>query len=152
MSVNCFFTLSRQFVSCATATTRQHVRALMTNKNSKHVIFLPWWSCHNGYSNNAITNNFEAGKHDHVVAAVWSRAQLKFFYARHYVLVPVGRIKLPDPSVRMGGYLGLLVPSVILQSSPAFLKVENWAFLEMKKMLVQSPVFLKCKTKVNTVP
>ena len=48
-----------------------------------------------------------------------------FFYARHYVLVPVGRIKLPDPSVRMGGYLGLLVPSVILQSSPAFLKVEN---------------------------
>ena len=44
---------------------------------------------------------------------------------RHYVLVPVGRIKLPDPSVRMGGYLGLLVPSVIQQSSPAFLKVEN---------------------------
>ena len=32
--------------------------------------------CHNKYSNIAITNNFVAWKHGHVVAAVFSRAQL----------------------------------------------------------------------------
>jgi hypothetical protein len=36
-------------------------------------------------------------------------------------LIPEGRIKLPDPSVRMGGYLGDVVPSCIRQSSPSCL-------------------------------
>jgi hypothetical protein len=38
-------------------------------------------------------------------------------------LIPDGRIKLPDPSVRMGGYLGDVVPSCIRQSSPSCLRL-----------------------------
>ena len=34
------------------------------------------WSCHNEYSKNAKSNNFEACKHGHFVAAVLSHAQL----------------------------------------------------------------------------
>ena len=34
------------------------------------------WSSHNEYRNNALTNNFVAWKHCHVVAAVMSRAQI----------------------------------------------------------------------------
>ncbi len=39
-------------------------------------------------------------------------------------LIPEGRIKLPDPSVRMGGYLGDVVPSCIRQSSPSCLRLQ----------------------------
>jgi hypothetical protein len=37
-------------------------------------------------------------------------------------LMPDGRTKLPDPSVRMGGNSGLPVPRGILQSSPTLLR------------------------------
>ena len=55
----------------------QRNRASGTRKNSKNIkVLVSGWSSHNKYSNIAITNNFMACKHGHVVAAVLARAQL----------------------------------------------------------------------------
>ena len=76
-----FFTQSWARNNCsasATTTTRQNVRASVTNKNSK--TFRPWWP--NATTN--ITNKhhvFWAWKHGHVVAKVLTCAQyLPFKY------------------------------------------------------------------------
>ena len=58
-------------------TKRQWKSGSGTRQNSKNIKFsVTRWSCHNEYSNNAITNNFVAWKQGHVVAAVLWRAQL----------------------------------------------------------------------------
>ena len=61
----------------ATTTTRQRNSASGTREKLKNVkVSVSKWSSHNENSNNAITNNCEAWKHGHVVAALLLRAQL----------------------------------------------------------------------------
>ena len=63
------------FFSFATTTTRQGVRASVT---SKFKAVVSKCSSRNEYNHNTVSNNFLAGKHGHVVAAVLSHAQLWF--------------------------------------------------------------------------
>ena len=63
------------FFCFATTTTRQGVRASVT---SKFKAVVSKCSSRNEYNHNTVSNNFLAGKHGHVVAAVLSHAQLWF--------------------------------------------------------------------------
>ena len=63
------------FFCFATTTTRQGVRASVT---SKFKAVVSKCSSRNECNHNTVSNNFLAGKHGHVVAAVLSHAQLWF--------------------------------------------------------------------------
>ena len=69
---------TRQFVICATTTTRQCNRASVTSKNLKNFMAsVSEQSSHNEWRHNAFINKM-AWKHGHVVAAVMSLVQLCF--------------------------------------------------------------------------